>query len=226
MDTALDAWFASEILVHEQALLHYLRRCWPRGDEIHDLRQEVYVRVYEAAGKARPHQPKSFLFATARHLMTDRQRRGRVVSIEPVGDFESLNVLIDEVSPERRLGARQNLRRLSDAFDRLPERCRQVVWLRRVEELPQKQVAQRMGITEKTVEKQIAKGMRLLAEHYYGGAQALPEADEAAVREDRARPGSARAAAPGSEQADSPPHDPTPQARDDRNRGHGRKQTD
>lgn len=169
MDNDLDAWFAADILSHEAALVQYLRRAWPHPDEVHDLRQEVYVRVYEAAGKARPHQPKSFLFATARHLMTDRLRRGRVVSIEPVGDFESLNVLIDECSPERRLGARQNLRRLAEAFDRLPERCREAVWLRRVEELPQKQVAQRMGITEKTVEKQIAKGMRLLAEHYFGG---------------------------------------------------------
>ncbi|MFK3648170.1 RNA polymerase sigma factor [Lysobacter enzymogenes] len=169
MDNDLDAWFAADILCHEAALVQYLRRAWPHPDEVHDLRQEVYVRVYEAAGKARPHQPKSFLFATARHLMTDRLRRGRVVSIEPVGDFESLNVLIDECSPERRLGARQNLRRLAQAFDRLPERCREAVWLRRVEELPQKQVAQRMGITEKTVEKQIAKGMRLLAEHYFGG---------------------------------------------------------
>ncbi len=168
MDAALDAWFADEILVHEAALVHYLRRVWAHIDDVHDLRQEIYVRVYEAAGRARPHQPKSFLFATARHLMTDRLRRGRVVSIEPVGDFESLNVLVDEVTPERRLGARQNLRRLADAFDLLPGRCREVVWLRRVEELPQKEVAARMGITEKTVEKQVAKGMRLLAEHYYG----------------------------------------------------------
>jgi len=168
MDNDLDAWFAADILSHEAALVQYLRRAWPHPDEIHDLRQEVYVRVYEAAGKARPHQPKSFLFATARHLMTDRLRRGRVVSIEPVGDFESLNVLIDECSPERRLGARQNLRRLAEAFDRLPERCREAVWLRRVEELPQKQVAQRMGITEKTVEKHLMKGVQLLADALLG----------------------------------------------------------
>ena len=202
MDTALDAWFADEILVHEAALVHYLRRVWAHADDVHDLRQEIYVRVYEAAARARPHQPKSFLFTTARHLMTDRLRRGRVVSIEPVGDFESLNVLVDEVSPERRLGARQNLRRLADAFDRLPDRCREVVWLRRVEELPQKDVAARMGITEKTVEKQVAKGMRLLAEHYYGGTG--PATDARAP------------AAAGRVDAQA----------DDRNREHGPKRTD
>ena len=169
MSEALDTWFAGEILIHEQALTCYLRRCWPQRDELHDLRQEIYVRVYEAAGKALPTTPKSFLFATARHLMADRVRRSRVVSIEPVGDFEPLNVLMDEISPERWASGRQILKRLAEAFDLLPDRCREVVWLRRVEELPQKEVAMRLGISEKTVEKHVAKGMRLMAGHFYGG---------------------------------------------------------
>ncbi|HXS03413.1 MAG TPA: sigma factor, partial [Rhodanobacter sp.] len=81
MDDSLNAWFCREILVHEGALMRYLLRCWFRREEIHDLRQEIYVRVYEAAAKARPAMPKSFMFTTARHLMTDRLRRARVVSI-------------------------------------------------------------------------------------------------------------------------------------------------
>ena len=168
MDESLNAWFAREVLAHENALMRYLSRHWFRPDEIHDLRQEIYVRVYEAAAKARPTMAKSFMFTTARHLMADRLRRRRVVSIEAVGDLDALNVLVDEVSPERRLSARQELTRLTEAFDRLPDRCREVVWLRRVEELPQKQVAARMGISEKTVEKQVAKGARLIAEYFYG----------------------------------------------------------
>ena len=180
-----DRWFAEQVLVHEEALLHFLARAWPRRDELHDLRQEVYVRVYEAAGKALPQQPKAFLFASARHLLADRARRAKVVSIEPMGDFEPSHVLVDEVSPERWCGGRQALKRLADAFDRLPDRCREVVWLRRVEELSQKDVALRLGISEKTVEKHIAKGMRLLAGQLFGGdgalrddAPAVPERDD------------------------------------------------
>lgn len=174
MPASLDDWFAREILVHEQALVRYLRRAWPRAEDIHDLRQEAYVRVYEAAARARPPSPRAFLFTTARHLMADRLRRARVVSIETMGDLDALRVLVDEVSPERRLDAHQVLHRLSAALDRLPPRCRQVVWLRRVEALSQKQVAARLGISEKTVEKQIAKGMRLMADHYYGDERLRP----------------------------------------------------
>src|SRR3546814_7274005 len=121
---------------------------------------------------SRPTSPRAFLFTTTRYLVTDRLRRGRVVSIEPVGDPAALNVLFDEVSPERRLDAHQILHRLGAAFDRLPPRCREVVWLRRVEELPQKEVAARLGINQKKVEKQVAKGVRLLAGHFYCHGQA------------------------------------------------------
>jgi RNA polymerase sigma-70 factor (ECF subfamily) len=81
---------------------------------------------------------------------------------------------VDEVSPERWAGARQALKRLAEALDSLPDRCREAVWLRRVEELPQKDVAQRMGISGKTVEKHLAKGMRLIADHLYGGERLQP----------------------------------------------------
>ena len=171
MNDSLDDWFAREILAHEGALVSFLHRAWPDRAEIHDLRQEAYVRVYEAARKCRPTTPRAFLFTTARHLITDRLRRGRVVSIEPVGDLDALNVLIDEVTPERRLDAHQILHRLAAAFDQLPPRCREVMWLRRVEELPQKEVAARLGISEKTVEKQVAKGVRLMAGYFYGNGQ-------------------------------------------------------
>jgi RNA polymerase sigma-70 factor (ECF subfamily) len=174
VDDTLNSWFAREILVHEGALMRYLRRSWLRGEEVHDLRQEIYVRVYEAAARSRPAQPKSFMFTTARHLMTDRLRRERVVSIEAVGDIDALNVPVDEVTPDRRLDAHQELKRLAEAFDRLPDRCREVVWLRRVEQLSQKQVAARMGISEKTVEKQIAKGARLIAQYVHGDRHAPP----------------------------------------------------
>jgi RNA polymerase sigma-70 factor (ECF subfamily) len=168
MDGDLDEWFTREILSHEASLIRYLTRRWPVRDDVHDLRQEAYIRVYEAALKARPTFPKSFLFTTARNLMADRLRRERVVSIEARADLDALNVLVDELGPEQQESARQQLRRLADALDALPPKCREVVWMRRVEELSQKEVASRLGITEGTVEKHIARGVRLLADAMYG----------------------------------------------------------
>lgn len=169
MEEPLEAWFAREILRHEAALVRYLRRLWDEPHDIHDLRQEVYIRVYEAARRARPHSPKAFLFTTARHLLADRIRRERVVSIEARGDIETLNVLIDEISPERQASAREELRRVARAYERLPPRCREVLWLRRVEAMPQKEVAAQMKIAEGMVEKHLAKAMRRFADAMFGG---------------------------------------------------------
>lgn len=174
MDEALDVWFTEEILVHATDLDRYLARVWPHRDEVRDLRQEVFVKVYEAAAKTRPQSPRAFLFATARHLLADRVRHARIVSIEVVGGLDALNVLIDEISPEQEASGRQELKRLGEAIDRLPERCREIVWLRRVHDMPLKEIAARLGITEKTVEKQLTKGVRLMA-NYFGDATTSAE---------------------------------------------------
>jgi len=168
VDDPLETWFKREVLSQEGALLRYLFRVWPRRDEVTDLRQETYARVLEAAASSRPAQPRAFLFAIARNLMADRIRRERVVSIEAVGDIDELHVLIEEVTPERSNIARQELKRLAAAFDLLPPKCRDVMWLRRVQEKSQKEVATEMGIKETTVEKHVSKAVRLLAKYMLG----------------------------------------------------------
>ncbi len=168
MEETLDSWFEREILAHEEALVRYLRRVWPNQDDVHDLRQEAYIRVYEAAGKSRPYAAKSFLFSSARHLMADRVRRSRIVSIEAVGDMDFLNVLVDEITPERQVAGRQELKRLAQAFDGLPPKCRRVLWMRKVEHMPQKEVAMLLGVDEKTVERHVTKGLRRVADYVFG----------------------------------------------------------
>jgi DNA-directed RNA polymerase specialized sigma24 family protein len=70
------------------------------------------------------------------------------------------------------------LRVLARAFDQLPDRCRETVWLRRVDRLPQKEVAARLGVTEKTVEKHLMKGMKLLTEALLNGGATDADVDE------------------------------------------------
>jgi RNA polymerase sigma factor (sigma-70 family) len=171
VEEKLHEWFIQEVLVHERALMGFLARVWPDKSEIDDLRHEIYARVFEASLKSLPSSPRAFLFATARHLMFDRVRRGKVVSIEFQEDLDSLNVLIDEVSPERVIGARQDLWELARAFEALPATCRDIVWMDKVEELTQKQIADRLNLTVRAVEKRIAHGIRLLREDCLRQAQ-------------------------------------------------------
>ncbi|MBL8271773.1 RNA polymerase sigma factor [Steroidobacter sp.] len=186
--SSIDQWFAAEILPHEAALMRYLTRVWPDHAEVKDLRQDVYVRVYESAARVRPATPRAFLFATARNLMVDRLRRERIVPIDFTEDLEALNVYIDEISPERRLGAREELQRLVQAFDALSDKCREVMWLRRVEGLSQRDTAARLGMHEGAVESQLARGVRALAQAVFGRV-ARPESEDDAKQRREARNG-------------------------------------
>src|SRR5689334_12343401 len=104
MPETLETWFKREVLIYEDVLMRFLGRSWPFRNEQPDLRQEIYARVYEAAMQVKPQAPKAFLFSVARHVMTDRRRRERIVSIQAAGDNDFSNDLVDEKSPEHWVG--------------------------------------------------------------------------------------------------------------------------
>jgi RNA polymerase sigma factor (sigma-70 family) len=180
-----DRWFATQVLPLEGTLTRYLRRAWRDQSEIDDLRQEIYVRVYESAMVRIPPLAGPFVFAVARNLLIDRMRRSQIVSIDLMADLERLNVLSDEIGADRVLSGRQELARLHRATLDLPPRCREVFRLRKIEGLSQREVAERLEIAEGTVEKQVAKAMRALASGYFGGgADEMMRSETRSVSED------------------------------------------
>jgi RNA polymerase sigma factor (sigma-70 family) len=169
----LKSWFFREVLPLEPALLRFLRRNWRREADILDLRQELYARVYDSARHSLPLQTKPFLFTAARNLLINRAKRAQIISIELVADLEALNVAVDAVTPDRHASARDELRRVQAALDVLPPRCREVIVLRKIEGLSQREVAARMGIGEDTVERQMVHGMRAVVDFMLGGSGRL-----------------------------------------------------
>lgn len=166
---AVDLWFVQEVLPLEAALTRFLRRNWREESDILDLRQELYARVYESARNALPAYTRGFVFTAARNLLIDQVRRARIVAIDAVADLDQIGAGFIEIDPEREVTARDELRRFQAGLDRLPPRCREVVVLRKIEGLSQRQTAERMGIREDTVERQMQLGMRALADFMLGG---------------------------------------------------------
>lgn len=163
----IDDWFVGYILPLEGALTAYLGRVWNDASEVADLRQEIYVRVYVSAERRLPDHPRHFLFSVARNLLIDKFRKKRVVSIDHMEDLAGLHVLSEEIAADRILSGRQELARLEAAVDKLPPRCRETFVLRKIEEYSQRKAAEKMGVSEATIEKQMNKAMRLLAEYFW-----------------------------------------------------------
>ena len=160
-------WFVREVLPLEAALMQFLQHNWRNKADIADLRQDVYVQVFDAAHTKIPDNAKAFVFQPARNLLINRLRREHIVPIEAVADVEALNAAIETPGPERNTIARDELRRLQSALDRLPDRCREAVILGRIEGLSGREIAERMGITESTVSIHLANGVRALVDAFF-----------------------------------------------------------
>src|SRR5580692_6927844 len=108
----VDVWFEQEVLPLEADLVQYLQHNWRNKGDIADLRQDIYVRVYESASQGLPDSPKAFVFAVARNLLIRQMRREQIVPIEAVSDFDALGAAMEAPDPENTVIARDELRRL------------------------------------------------------------------------------------------------------------------
>lgn len=156
------AWVAGQILPHEREVRGWLRRSGASDADIDDLVQEAYCRLAALSSVAHIGNGRAYFFQTVRNIAVERMRRARVVRIDHVTEIDALNVIDGEPSPERVAAGRSELRRVSDAIEELPERCRTIFKLRRIYGLPQREIARRLGVTENVVEMQTARGLRLL----------------------------------------------------------------
>ncbi|MBI5690728.1 MAG: RNA polymerase sigma factor [Verrucomicrobia bacterium] len=159
----LPRWFAEEVLPHEPALRAWLVARFGPSCEVDDLVQEAFARILRAGPGAGISSTKAFLFATVRNLAIDQIRRRQVLSFEPL--TETPEPFVMEAGPDagEMVSRRQELELLTEAIQTLPERCRQVLTLRKIYGLSQKEIAAQLGISEHTVEAQVGLGVRRCA---------------------------------------------------------------
>jgi RNA polymerase sigma-70 factor (ECF subfamily) len=140
-----------------------LRRMRAAPEEIDDVVQDCYCRFAMLDSVDHIKQPRAYFKVTARHLLGRRMQRARVI---PFDAYNDMSMFIDEETPsqERRLTGRSDYALLLKLMSKLPERCRKAVELRKIEGLSQKQVAEKLGMSEKAVEKQVWLGVRALRE--------------------------------------------------------------
>jgi RNA polymerase sigma factor (sigma-70 family) len=139
---------------------------------VDDVVQESMTRMLQAHAAAPVRSAKALLFTTARNLALDAVRRQRVVAFEPITENTSQDVLASDQDVVATVSKQQELELLTKAIQALPERVRQIFTLRTAYGLTQKQIAAKLAVSESTVEKQMAAGVRLCAEFFArGGAR-------------------------------------------------------
>lgn len=140
-----------------RALRRYIRRRVGSREAADDLVQEAFLRTCEHADHLKI--PRAFLFSIARNLATDLHRRNRTARSEPV-EGDSCGAVSWDESPEGRALADERIQLLRDAVDRLTPQCRAAFTLKVFHSCSYKEIAQRLGISPKTVENHIARALR------------------------------------------------------------------
>ncbi|MDZ4372729.1 MAG: RNA polymerase sigma factor [Phenylobacterium sp.] len=176
------AWLGGHVIPHEPALRNWLRRRPVEGLDVDDIVQEVYARLVALHSVDHIDNPKTYAFQVASSVMINHIRRLKVVAIDSVASFEHLDAADDGASPEQVVADRDELRRLEALLASLPPRVAEVFRLRRIEGFSQRDVAQRLGLAESTVEKHMARGAVLVAERFKTGGIPPPPASKSVIR--------------------------------------------
>lgn len=141
-----------------QALLQYIRRFVRSSETAKEIVQEAFLRTYRERESIVT--LRAFLFSTARNLAANELRHRRTVERDIVASFDESRLDAEYESLESGLLRDERNRLLEQAIDRLPPQCRAAFTLRVFHECSYREVADRLGISVKTVEKHISHGMR------------------------------------------------------------------
>ena len=159
MADARHEWFLNQIVRYRAALHRYLRKFTSGAEDIEDLVQETYLRVYALSDYHAVGSPKALLFRIAHNLAVERARRQKTQATDSMADFELLSVYATEAPADQQIDARRRFESFCAAVDRLPPVCRRVFVLRKVYRLTHTEIAAVLGVSHSTIEKHVAKGL-------------------------------------------------------------------
>lgn len=136
---------------HERELIRFLARRLGSAALAADIAHDLYLKLCNIKDHQDIRDRKAYLFKLAANLATDHvraERRHQEILAEADGVVWRQS---EELTPERHMTARMELRLMEEVIAALPERCRQVFHLSRYEGLSQAEVAAELGISISTV---------------------------------------------------------------------------
>lgn len=143
--------------------------------EAEDVTQEAMLRLWNIAPDWREGEAKidTWLYRITSNLCIDRIRKRRSSSLD-----EADEPISSDPSMHAQLMARDRKAALDLALSKLPDRQRQAVILRHIEELPNPEIAQIMGTGVEAIESLTARGKRKLAQILSGRKNELGFTDD------------------------------------------------
>jgi RNA polymerase sigma-70 factor (ECF subfamily) len=152
----------------QRSLLRYLRNLLVRREDAEDVAQETYLRLMRAAALDRSEvRVRAFMFKAATNLAYDRFRQRQARGQHDDGELSALPD--DTPSADRVVALEQALRVVESTVLGLPPRCRQVFLLRTSHECSYEEIALRLGVSKRTVEREMQTALDACQRELRGG---------------------------------------------------------
>jgi RNA polymerase sigma-70 factor (family 1) len=121
-----------------------------------DIVQDVFVSFYQLAPHKNISNLRAYLLQATKYQCFMQLRAGKIAERH----LQRLHSISDSNDAEERLAVAELQKIIDDEIAALPDRCREVFHLSRIEYLSNKKIAEQLHISPKTVEHQISKALK------------------------------------------------------------------
>lgn len=159
--------FAFEVLFYKyrNKVKGFAIKMVPAQVDPEEIVQEVFVKVWLKKEAVDPEKDfQSYLFSIAKHLVIDHLKSAVSRKLYFVGEHFQQDLLVDE-GLDGSL-TEDKAEKLLKLINEIPERRREIFQLSRFEGLSYKQIAERLNISENTVDSQIRNALAFLRKEF------------------------------------------------------------
>jgi RNA polymerase sigma-70 factor (ECF subfamily) len=142
---------------HRESLTQFLQYRIRCPETAQDLCQETYLRLLHDNAVTHDENLSGFLFRVADRLAINYLKWQRQARNNGIPLYDEL--ICPKHLPDELTSLRQQCEILLDAINSLPQKYRHVFLLRKIDELSYIEIALRLGISEKTVQRHLVEAM-------------------------------------------------------------------
>lgn len=143
---------------HASLLRNFLYYKFGGLNEVDDIVQDAFIKLWNNCSKVTPSTAKSYLFKIAINQSTSLLRHN-TVKLKHQKEVKQINNNISNQSPEFLLEEKEFRVKLENAISALPERQREVFLLNRIEKKTYREIAELSGVSVKAIEKLMHKAL-------------------------------------------------------------------
>jgi RNA polymerase sigma-70 factor (family 1) len=157
------AAFEQVFRLHYQALCRYALPLIKDLDEAEEVVQHVFFNIWNKRTELQVSSSlKSYLYRAVHNDCLNRLKHGKIRMLYAEDYKKTQDGSFADASAT--LQAKELGRHIHEALDALPEQCGQVFRMSRFEQLKYSEIAERLGISVKTVENHMGKALKLMRE--------------------------------------------------------------